>query len=35
MRKSKKNWANGKLTKTLLHLRVNGEAQEVATEINK
>jgi len=35
MRKSKKNWANGKLTKTLLQLRVNGETKEVATEINK
>ena len=35
MRKSKKNGADGKLTKTLLQLRVNGETQEVATEINK
>ena len=35
MRKSKKNGAHGKLTKTLLKLRVNGETQEVATEINK
>ena len=35
MRKSRKNEANGKLTKTLLRLRVNGEIHEVATEINK
>jgi aerobic-type carbon monoxide dehydrogenase small subunit (CoxS/CutS family) len=35
MRKSKKNGADGKLTKTLLQLRVNGETKEVATEINK
>ena len=35
MRKSKKNGADGKLTKTLLQLRVNGETREVATEINK
>jgi carbon-monoxide dehydrogenase small subunit len=35
MRKSRKNEANGKLTKTLLRLRVNGETHEVATEINK
>ena len=35
MRKIKKNGAGGRLTKTLLQLRVNGETQEVATEINK
>ncbi|HEY6364169.1 MAG TPA: (2Fe-2S)-binding protein [Candidatus Binatia bacterium] len=35
MRKSKKNGADGKLTKTLLQLHVNGETREVATEINK
>jgi aerobic-type carbon monoxide dehydrogenase small subunit (CoxS/CutS family) len=35
MRKSKKNGAGSKLTKTLLQLRVNGETREVATEINK
>jgi len=35
MRKNRKNRADGKLTKTLLQLRVNGETQEVATEINK
>jgi aerobic-type carbon monoxide dehydrogenase small subunit (CoxS/CutS family) len=35
MGKSGKNGARGKLTKTLLQLRVNGETQEVATEINK
>ena len=35
MGKSGKNGADGKLTKTLLQLRVNGETQEVATEINK
>ena len=35
MRKSRKNEADGKLTKTLLRLRVNGEFHEVATEINK
>jgi aerobic carbon-monoxide dehydrogenase small subunit len=35
MRKNKKNGAGGKLTKTLLRLRVNGETREVATEINK
>jgi carbon-monoxide dehydrogenase small subunit len=35
MRKSGKNGAAGKLTKTLLQLRVNGETKEVATEINK
>jgi aerobic-type carbon monoxide dehydrogenase small subunit (CoxS/CutS family) len=35
MRKSRKNEADGKLTKTLLRLRVNGEPHEVATEINK
>jgi aerobic-type carbon monoxide dehydrogenase small subunit (CoxS/CutS family) len=35
MRRSKKNGADRKLTKTLLRLRVNGEAREVATEINK
>ena len=35
MRKSRHNHAQGKLTKTLLTLRVNGESKEVATEINK
>ena len=35
MGKSRKNGAGGKLNKTLLQLRVNGETQEVATEINK
>jgi aerobic carbon-monoxide dehydrogenase small subunit len=35
MRKIKKKGAGGTLTKTLLQLRVNGETQEVATEINK
>jgi len=35
MRERKKNGAAGKLTKTLLQLRVNGETKEVATEINK
>jgi len=35
VRKSGKNGAAGKLTKTLLQLRVNGETKEVATEINK
>src|SRR5438094_6858515 len=35
MRKNGKNGAAGKLTKTLLQLRVNGEIHEVATEINK
>jgi aerobic-type carbon monoxide dehydrogenase small subunit (CoxS/CutS family) len=35
MRKSRKNEADGKLTKTILRLRVNGEIREVATEINK
>jgi aerobic-type carbon monoxide dehydrogenase small subunit (CoxS/CutS family) len=35
MRKSKKNGADGKLTKALLRLRVNGETKEVATAINK
>jgi aerobic-type carbon monoxide dehydrogenase small subunit (CoxS/CutS family) len=35
MRERKKNRANGKPTKTLLQLRVNGETKEVATEINK
>ena len=35
MRKIKKNGAGGRLNKTLLQLRVNGETQEVATEINK
>jgi aerobic-type carbon monoxide dehydrogenase small subunit (CoxS/CutS family) len=33
MREGRKN--DGKLTKTLLQLRVNGETKEVATEINK
>jgi aerobic-type carbon monoxide dehydrogenase small subunit (CoxS/CutS family) len=35
MRKSRKNGADSKLTKTLFQLRVNGETKEVATEINK
>ena len=35
MRKSGKNGTDGKLTKILLRLRVNGETHEVATEINK
>ena len=35
MRKSRKTGVDGKLTKTLLQLRVNGETKEVATEINK
>jgi aerobic-type carbon monoxide dehydrogenase small subunit (CoxS/CutS family) len=35
MRKSRKNGADDKLTKTLLRLRINGEIREVATEINK
>jgi carbon-monoxide dehydrogenase small subunit len=35
MRKNGKNGAAGKLTKTVLQLRVNGETKEVATEINK
>jgi aerobic-type carbon monoxide dehydrogenase small subunit (CoxS/CutS family) len=35
MRKSRRNGADGKLTKTLLRLRVNGETREVATELNK
>ena len=35
MRKRRKNEADGKLAKTLLRLRVNGEIHEVATEINK
>ena len=35
MRKSGHNLAQGKLTKRLLLLRVNGETKEVATEINK
>jgi aerobic-type carbon monoxide dehydrogenase small subunit (CoxS/CutS family) len=35
MRKHRKNGADGKLTKTLLQLHVNGEIKEVATEINK
>ena len=35
MRRSRKNSADGKLTKTLLQLRINGETKEVATEINK
>ena len=35
MRKSRKNGADDKLTKTLLRLRINGEIKEVATEINK
>jgi carbon-monoxide dehydrogenase small subunit len=34
MRKSGKNGA-GKMSKILLRLRVNGETQEVATEVNK
>jgi aerobic-type carbon monoxide dehydrogenase small subunit (CoxS/CutS family) len=35
MNRRKKNENNGKPTKTLLRLRVNGETHEVATEINK
>jgi aerobic-type carbon monoxide dehydrogenase small subunit (CoxS/CutS family) len=35
MKKTRGNDKNGKLSKTLLRLRVNGEAREVATEINK
>ena len=35
MRNNRKNGADGKFTKTQLQLRVNGEIQEVATEINK
>ena len=35
MRESRKSRADGKPTKTLLQLRVNGETKEVATEINK
>jgi carbon-monoxide dehydrogenase small subunit len=35
MRESRKHGADGKPTKTLLQLRVNGETKEVATEINK
>jgi aerobic-type carbon monoxide dehydrogenase small subunit (CoxS/CutS family) len=35
MRKSRKTGVDGKLTKTLLQLHVNGETKEVATEINK
>jgi len=35
MNRRKKNENNGKPTKTLLRLRVNGEPQQVATEINK
>jgi carbon-monoxide dehydrogenase small subunit len=35
VKKSKKSGADGKLTKTLLRLHVNGETKEVATEINK
>jgi carbon-monoxide dehydrogenase small subunit len=35
MRKTRHNHAQGKLTKTLLTLRVNGESKEVAIEINK
>ena len=35
MNRRKKNENNGKPTKTLLRLRVNGELQEIATEINK
>jgi aerobic-type carbon monoxide dehydrogenase small subunit (CoxS/CutS family) len=35
MRERRKNRADGKPTKTLLQLRVNGETKEVATEINK
>jgi aerobic-type carbon monoxide dehydrogenase small subunit (CoxS/CutS family) len=33
--RSKKNGVDGKLTKILLRLRVNGETQDVATENNK
>jgi carbon-monoxide dehydrogenase small subunit len=32
---SKKNQTNGRPTKTLLRLCINGEIQEIATEINK
>jgi aerobic-type carbon monoxide dehydrogenase small subunit (CoxS/CutS family) len=35
MRTRRKNHVDGKLSKILLRLRVNGETQEVATEINK
>jgi carbon-monoxide dehydrogenase small subunit len=35
MRKSKGNGVNGKLTKRLLRLHVNGEVREVATETSK
>ena len=35
MSRHKKIENNGRLTKTLLRLRVNGETHEVATEINK
>ena len=35
MRKGKKHHNDNKLTKTLLRLRVNGETEDVATEINK
>jgi carbon-monoxide dehydrogenase small subunit len=35
MRTRQKNGVDGKLSKILLRLRVNGETQEVATEINK
>src|SRR6266403_4950868 len=34
-RMKRSNKTDGKLTKTLLRLRVNGEIKEVATEINK
>src|SRR4030095_1608498 len=35
MGRSTKNQSNGRLTKTLLRLRVNDEMHEVATEVNK
>jgi carbon-monoxide dehydrogenase small subunit len=35
MKRSTKNGGNGKLTKMLLRLRINGETKEVATEVNK
>ena len=35
MKQGNKTETNGRPTKTLLRLRINGEAREVATEINK
>ena len=35
MGRNNKNQSNGRLTKTLLRLRVNDEMHEVATEVNK